>query len=616
MMFYGRAQKVLNTLPALMATAMFALCEAAPAQAAASLVVSYPSGFTSTSGNINVSASAAMSGSTIQLTPGTQPHEAGGAWYTTPVNIQSFTTNFTFQLPPNGAVPSIQGITFCIQNANATTNPNFGGLPTHASSDANLVGYGAYSNQQPIGNSVAVKFDLNPYDQLGYPSGGHPNSTGLYIDGGPLGALLSEDDLNPYGIDLYSGHVFSGTIVYDGTLLTMTILDTSSNAQARYVWPINIPAITGSNTAYVGFTGGEVNTAQENLLSWSFSSGINTRLATPTFGVTPGSYTSEQSVTIAGPAGSKIYYTTNGLLPTSSSTLYSGPVTVGASEVIQAVAIESGNTDSLVAAGNYQIAASGSPLINFPSGFAGASNLVKTVGYSSISGSSIQLTDTKNLFEVGAAWFPVPVNVQTFSTSFGLDFSSSNSNGSYGLGTTFTIQNQPTTTSTAPYGFVSGGPMTLGNDASSLGYGYMSPGTLTGTTGGILDSVAVKFDLSDNATGLYTAGALPTSPDVAITGVTLSSGHLLNTTLAYDGTTLTLTIKDSVTGGTFTHAWTVNIPTTVGGNTAYVGFTGSSGYFSANQDIQSWTFGTTTTTSSTPPPAATVPDPPSNVTVQ
>lgn len=616
-MSYGRVLKVSNTLPALMATAAFAVCEVASAQSTS--LVSYPSGFASASGPVALAGSAAVNGSEIQLTSGAIAHQAGAAWYKTPLNIQSFTTNFTFQMASNGTSPSIQGLTFCIQNSNATTNPHWGGNPLYAANDANLAGYGMYAGQVPIGNSIAVKFDLNNYAQFDYPAGGHPNSTGLYINGGPVSQLVSENDLNPYAIDFYSGHTFSATIVYDGTLLTMTLRDTTTNAQARYVWPINIPAVTGSNTAYVGFTAGEVNPVAQNLLTWNYSPGYNPKLATPTFSVTPGSYTSAQQVSINGPAGAKIYYSTNGLLPTSSSTQYTGPITVSASEVIQAVAIEPNFTDSLVATGNYQIAPAATPLINFPSGFASASNLVKLVGYTHLSGSAIAISDTTNYMTVGAAWYAAPVNVQAFSTDFTLLFTSSNSNGSSGLGTTFTIQNQPTTTSTANYGYVSGGPTALGNSNSALGYGYETPGSLSGTTGGLLNSVAVKFDLSNNATGLYTNGALPVGGDVSITGVNLSGGHPLNVTLAYSGTTLTLTIKDSVTSASFSHSWAINIPTTVGGNTAYVGFTGSSGWFVANQSIQAWTYATSQGSTSPPPPPVqtpTVPAPPTNVTVQ
>ncbi|HEV2304839.1 MAG TPA: hypothetical protein VGR93_04930, partial [Candidatus Acidoferrales bacterium] len=90
----------------------------------------------------------------------------------------------------------------------------------------------------------------------------------------------------------------------------------------------------------------------------------------------------------------------------------------------------------------------------------------------------------------------------------------------------------------------------------------------------------------------YADGASPTVPAVDLTpsGVDLHSGDVMNVHMTYDGTTLTMTITDATTESTFTTSWTVNIPGTVGGNTAYVGFTGGTGGYTAVQEILSWTF--------------------------
>src|SRR5439155_16458302 len=71
--------------------------------------------------------------------------------------------------------------------------------------------------------------------------------------------------------------------------------------------------------------------------------------------------------------------------------------------------------------------------------------------------------------------------------------------------------------------------------------------------------------------------------------------------LSYNGTTLTLMITDASTLKSFTTSWTINIPTTVGGNTALVGFTGGTGGLTAIQDVLSWAY---STGSGTNPPAA------------
>ena len=397
-------------------------------------------------------------------------------------------------------------------------------------------------------------------------SGGLPSTTGLYFNGGPSVypggslALIPSNDLNPYGINFYSGHTYQVTIVYDGNLLTMVIQDTTTNAQARFVWPLNLANTTNANGNYVGFTSGEASTGYWYLNTWSYWSGYNTRLATPTMNPASGQYSGTQSVTITYPSGSTCYYTTNGLLPTSSSTQYTGPITVSANEVIQAVAIQSGFTDSLIGTGSYQINTSN--VINFPIGFT-RGNLIP-VGIAYLSGSAYRVSDTTNN-TAGAAWYPIPVTVSTFSTTFTLQWSGN------GQGMCFVIQNNPPAYS-SPSNAISwsGGPTVVGAAANGLGYGGLNAYNGTaGTSYGLLNSVAIAFNQypigSDpaNGVGLYTNGANPYGSQIA-TGFNFSSGHAFTVTLTYNGTTLTLSMTDTTTGTTFSHTFTVNIPSTVG----------------------------------------------------
>jgi len=119
---------------------------------------------------------------------------------------------------------------------------------------------------------------------------------------------------------------------------------------------------------------------------------------------------------------------------------------------------------------------------------------------------------------------------------------------------------------------------------------------------GIPNSVAIKFDLYNNngegtdSTGIYVNGALPMTPSVDLTpsGIVLRQGDPMQATLVYDGTTLTLTLTDLTTQKTFTHGFTINIPATVNGNTAYVGFTAATGGSTAIQKVLNWTYTQTT----------------------
>jgi hypothetical protein len=607
-MYQRRTLKFLNTLPALIAVAMLTASNVASA-AGATQVFSYPNGFAGTSGAIRTAWEAGMSGSAINLTNISTEHQAGAAWYTTPQNITAFTTDFTFQLAVGVGSSGIstQGITFCVQNSNSTTDP--GAFGTNAGADANLMGYGTYSFQTPMANSIAVKFDLSGGNgQNQFPAGRTPSTTGLYINGGPAGGLVPEIDLNPSGVNLHSGDIMAAHIVYDGSILTMTLRDTATNAQFRQSWPINIPSIMGGNTAYVGFTGGTLPVVSQKILTWSFSTGYAPRLSAPSFSVAAGSYPSAQSVSLTGPAGSTIYYTTNGRQPTSSSSKYTGPIEVSSSEVVQAIASQSGSTDSSVAVANYGIAPAGTPLVNFPNGFANASNLVTANGSAQFNGSAIQLTDATKFMEAGSAWYVVPVNVQSFTTNFSIQMLNAKANGM-----TFAIQNQPPASSDKSFLDVSGGPNAVANNSGGLGYSGSTNGS-GGALSGLLTSVAVKFDLTSNTTGLLKDGASASTSNVTIAGVNLNSGNPLSVTFAYDGTTLKMTITDTKTKGSFSQNWAIDIPTTVGGNTAYVGFTGGTGFSNAIQDLLSWTFSSSTATAAAAP--ATVPAPPTNLRVQ
>ena len=379
-----------------------------------------------------------------------------------------------------------------------------------------------------------------------------------------------------------------------------------SAAGSRWMsWPINIPAIVGANTAYVGFTAGRIAAVTSALRSWDYYTGYNTRLSSPTVSVPAGSYTTTQSVSLSASPGAALYYTTNGKPPTTASTRYTDPISVSSSQVVQAIAVQSGYTDSLVAVANYQIAASGTPIINFPSGFAGASNLIALTGNAQFSGSTIQLTNTSGTYpagynEVAGVWYEAPVNISSFTSAFTMQITNPTANGM-----AFVIQNPAAATSR---GANSGGPFALGNARAELGYGGTDMG------GGIMSSIAVIFDFnsgSGDLTGLYTNGATPTgsSIDMTSSGLSLHSGNPLNVTLAYNGTTLAMTITDTKTRASFSKSWAINIPATVGGNTAYVGFTGSTGFSNATQNVSSWTYSTSQQT-----PA--VPAAPTNLRVQ
>lgn len=79
-------------------------------------------------------------------------------------------------------------------------------------------------------------------------------------------------------------------------------------------------------------------------------------VASPVFMPIAGTYTSVQNVTISSSTpGVTIYYTTDGSNPTTSSSTYGGAIAVGASQVLKAIAVKAGWTDSSIQSANYTI---------------------------------------------------------------------------------------------------------------------------------------------------------------------------------------------------------------------------------------------------------------------
>ena len=200
----------------------------------------YSGGFAGATLYLNGGAS--ISGSALLLTDG-GGNEGRTAYYSSPINVQSFTTAFVFQLTNANA----DGFTFCIQNSEASAlGGNGGGL--------------AYTG---IPKSVAVKFDL--YNNAGEGS----DSTGLYTGG--ANPVTPSIDLSSTAINLHSGDPINVTVSYDGTTLTMTETDLTNNATATQKYQVNIPQQVGGDTAFIGFTAGTgALTATQEILNWSF----------------------------------------------------------------------------------------------------------------------------------------------------------------------------------------------------------------------------------------------------------------------------------------------------------------------------------------------------------
>ena len=244
---------------------------ALPAQA---LLITYngfaaPVGLT-TVGNAAFVNTGGADGTVLRVTPAAGS-QAGAAYSTNAVTLgtnATFSTTFQFRFTNPGGIDPADGITFIL--AAGTTGLGLGGG-----------GIGI----QGVANSVAIEFDN--YNNGGI-DGNSSNHVGLDINGN----VGSNPLANVYGIPtcdfgpftsytepgcMANGNLWSVTIAYDGNTLTASLTDPAmgSSFQALNVANLDIGAILGTNSAFVGFTsgtgGGFMN---HDIVNWSFANDL------------------------------------------------------------------------------------------------------------------------------------------------------------------------------------------------------------------------------------------------------------------------------------------------------------------------------------------------------
>jgi Cu/Ag efflux protein CusF len=409
-------------------------------------------------------------------------------------------------------------------------------------------------------------------------------STSYTIQGTPP-PQVATPTLSPNGGTISSGQLISISNVTSGAAIYYTTdgsVPTATPAEL-YSGPFQLAASATVNAIGIetGFTNSVVATASYT---------VAPPAATPMLNPPGGTITPTQLIRITDASPSvPIYYTIDGSNPAPTPVeQYVGPFTIPASTTVSVIAVGNGFSTSTATSGIYTVQATPPP-VNFISGFTSTTGLQLNGNATwNQSANRLRLTDTSVTSESSSAYYATPVNVQSFTNDFSFQLTNP-----AGDGFTFTIQNS-SLTALGPYG-------------GQLGYQ------------GILKSVAVKFDLYSNAgegpdsTGMYINGAAPTVPAVDMTssGVNLHSGDVMNVHMTYDGTTLTWTITDATTGATFTTSAAVNIPSIVGGSTAWVGFTAGTGSDEAIQEIISWSY--SSSVAATVPPTITTQ--PTNQTV-
>ena len=142
------------------------------------------------------------------------------------------------------------------------------------------------------------------------------------------------------------------------------------------------------------------------------------KVATPTFNPTGGTYTSPKNVAIqCATSGATIRYTTNGAEPTSTSTVYSSPISIDATATIKAKAFKANMTESSQANATYTInlpSKVATPTFN-PSGgtYSSAQNIEVSC---STSGATIRYTIDSSEPSSSSAVYSSPISIESTTT--------------------------------------------------------------------------------------------------------------------------------------------------------------------------------------------------------
>ena len=165
------------------------------------------------------------------------------------------------------------------------------------------------------------------------------------------------------------------------------------------------------------------------------------------------------------------------------------------------------------------------------------------------------------------------LNYPQYIGAFVASFTYQDVGGGGADGAAFVLQNDPR------------GAAALGGGGGGLGYSGITPSVglefniYAGNSPSAGNS-GIAFRLN-GATGAPYSDSSPVSP---------ASGHPIGVTVRYDGTTVSLTMTDTVAHVSFSTNYVADLPTLLGTNTAYVGITGATGGVGSTQRISNFYF--------------------------
>jgi len=363
-----------------------------------------------------VSISDVTSGATIYYTTNGSAPTTSSTQYTAPITVNTSETLQAIAAVGDPTVSAVASASYVIQTQAAT--PMFS------------VAAGTYSSSQ----TVAIA-DATAGATIYYTTNGSTPTTSSTAYSAAINVSATE---TLRAIAVATGYSNSGVATATYTLSsTTTATPTFSVAGGVYNTPQTVALVdttpgaviyyttnaTAPTTASTLYTGPIAVTACEYIEAIAVAPGdkqssvvaanYNLTVGKPTFSIASGTYSATQAVTISDlTPGATIFYTTNGTAPSTESNVYTGPITVSASETIEVLAAKIGYVNSAVNSAAYTISSSTLTAAPVFSVAGGVYNSSQTVAISdSTPGATIYFTLNGTTPTTASSVYKTPVKI-------------------------------------------------------------------------------------------------------------------------------------------------------------------------------------------------------------
>ena len=278
-------------------------------------------------------------------------------------------------------------------------------------------------------------------------------------------------------------------------------------------------------------------------------------VATPTFSPGTGTYSSAQSVTISdSTVGATIHYTTNGATPTSSSTQYTGAITVSSTETIEAIALASGYTNSSVSSAVYTINIPTTAAAPTFSPAAGTYSSAQTVSISdSTAGAAIYYTTNGTTPTTGSTKYSGPLTVSSTETVEAIAVASGYTDSAVATATyTINVPVAATPTITPGTGTYSAIQSVTISDATAGATIYYTTDATTPTAASTTYSGAITVSGTETIEAIAVASGYTTST-VATATYTIDISNVTTITTNANGNITSIPPANGTANATFTY---------------------------------------------------------------